>query len=213
MRIVLLRHGQTAGNVLKRYIGRTDEPLSAEGIEAARAVGAVNKVARVYVSPLLRARQTAAIAFPCAQQVVVNELREMDFGDFDNFNYQELSGNPDYQAWVDANCETPCPNGESKDGFARRTANALRALMKDAFDQGVKELVIVAHGGTVMAAMDAFTCGKGSYYSWHVGNCEGYSARVEPTLLGGFEFEECKKITVQDRWGYGPSDRGNRPAD
>ena len=44
MRIVLLRHGQTPGNVLKRYIGRTDEPLSEAGERAARAVGAVQGV-------------------------------------------------------------------------------------------------------------------------------------------------------------------------
>ena len=202
MRIVLLSHGQTPGNVLKRYIGRTDEPLSEAGERAARAVGAVQGVKRVYVSPMMRARQSAAIAFPQAEQVVVDDLREMDFGDFENLNYQELSGNPNYQAWVDANCETPCPHGESKDGFGRRTANALRELLKQAYEAGESQLVVVAHGGTIMAAMDAFTCGKGSYYSWHVGNCEGYSATVELTLLGGFEFEDCRKITTKDCWGF-----------
>ena len=206
MRIVLLRHGQTPGNVLKRYIGRTDEPLSEAGERAARAVGAVQGVKRVYVSPMMRARQTAAIAFPQAEQVVVDDLREMDFGDFENLNYQELSGNPNYQAWVDANCETPCPHGESKDGFGRRTANALRELLKQAYEAGESQLVVVAHGGTIMAAMDAFTCGKGSYYSWHVGNCEGYSATVELTLLGGFEFEDCRKITTKDCWGFSNED-------
>ena len=206
MRIVLLRHGQTPGNVQKRYIGRTDEPLSEAGEDEARAIGAVEGVARVYVSPLLRARQTAAIAFPKAQQIVVDDLREMDFGDFENLNYQELSDNPDYQAWVDANCETPCPHGESKQGFGRRTANALRTLLKQAFEAGESQLVVVAHGGTIMAAMDAFTCGKGSYYSWHVNNCEGYCATVEPTLLGGFEFEDCCKITAKDKWGFGNED-------
>ena len=206
MRIVLLRHGQTPGNVLKRYIGRTDEPLSEAGERAARAVGAVQGVKRVYVSPMMRARQTAAIAFPQAEQVVVDDLREMDFGDFENLNYQELSGNPNYQAWVDANCETPCPHGESKNGFGRRTANALRELLKQAYEAGESQLVVVAHGGTIMAAMDAFTCGKGSYYSWHVGNCEGYSATVELTLLGGFEFEDCRKITTKDCWGFSNED-------
>ena len=206
MRIVLLRHGQTPGNVLKRYIGRTDEPLSEAGERAARAVGAAQGVKRVYVSPMMRARQTAAIAFPQAEQVVVDDLREMDFGDFENLNYQELSGNPNYQAWVDANCETPCPHGESKDGFGRRTANALRELLKQAYEAGESQLVVVAHGGTIMAAMDAFTCGKGSYYSWHVGNCEGYSATVELTLLGGFEFEDCRKITTKDCWGFSNED-------
>ncbi len=208
MQIVLLRHGQTPGNREKRYIGRTDEPLSEAGIAAARAVGSLGAavVPRVYVSPLLRARQTASIAFPQAEQVLVDGLREMDFGVFENHSYQELSQHSDYQAWVNACCETPCPQGESKDEFTRRVAHAVRTLLKQAFAAGDEQLVIVAHGGTVMAAMDSFTCAKGSYYSWHVENCEGYRARVEQTLLGSFEFEDCQKITTKDVWGFAPQD-------
>ena len=33
MKIVLIRHGATAGNIEKRYIGITDEDLCASGIE------------------------------------------------------------------------------------------------------------------------------------------------------------------------------------
>ena len=208
MRLIMLRHGKTPGNLQKRYIGRTDEPLCAEGEQQARAVGAVQSVPLVYVSPLLRARQTAEIAFPDARQIVVPDLREMDFGDFDNLNFQELSDNPDYRAWVEGNCEARCPHGESKDDFSRRTANAIRALLRHAFDQGDDQVIVVAHGGTIMAAMDSFTCGKGSYYSWHVENCEGYSVHVEPTLLGGFEFEDCQKITTADRWWFAHEDIG-----
>ena len=202
MRLIMLRHGKTAGNLQKRYIGRTDEPLCAEGEAQARSVGAVPGVDLVYVSPLLRARQTAKIAFPCARQIVVSDLREMDFGAFENLNYQQLANNVAYRAWVEGNCEARCPQGESKDDFTRRTANALRDLLHKAALCGETRVIIVAHGGTVMAAMDSFTCGKGSYYSWHVDNCEGYSVYAEPTLLGGFEFEDYRKITVADTWGF-----------
>jgi alpha-ribazole phosphatase len=34
MKIVLIRHGATAGNIKKRYIGITDEDLCASGIES-----------------------------------------------------------------------------------------------------------------------------------------------------------------------------------
>lgn len=206
MKVVLLRHGQTPGNVEKRYIGRTDEPLSEQGRAQAQNIGEVNAVARVYVSPLMRARQTAAIAFPSAEQVVIDDFREMDFGDFENLNYQDLADNDAYRAWVEGNCEARCPHGESKDEFTRRTACALRTLFSLAFERGDEVLVVVAHGGTVMAAMDSFTCGKGSYYHWHVDNCEGYCATVAQTLLGGFEFEDCIKITKDDRWGFARED-------
>ena len=44
MQIVLIRHGQTPGNALRRYIGRTDEPLSAEGVRALEAFGTLPDV-------------------------------------------------------------------------------------------------------------------------------------------------------------------------
>ena len=39
MKIFLLRHGQTIGNRVGRYNGRTDEPLSEEGFRQAENVG------------------------------------------------------------------------------------------------------------------------------------------------------------------------------
>lgn len=202
MQLIMLRHGKTEGNKHKRYIGSTDEPLCAEGRQQVRAVGHVRAVGLVYVSPLVRAQETARLAFPCAQQVIVPDFREMDFGDFENHNYQELAEKSAYRAWVEGNCEARCPHGESKDEFSRRSVNALRILLRESFEKGVKQVIVVAHGGTIMAVMDAFTCGKGSYYSWHVDNCEGYSALVVPTALGGFELSDYCKITTHDRWGF-----------
>ena len=83
MELVLLRHGSTSGNAEHRYVGRTDEPLSQAGAREARESGGREDVGCVYVSPLQRARQTAAICFPRARQMVVDGLREMDFGDFE----------------------------------------------------------------------------------------------------------------------------------
>ena len=37
MKINLIRHGQTAGNLESRYIGTTDEPLCSAGMEALRS--------------------------------------------------------------------------------------------------------------------------------------------------------------------------------
>ena len=38
MRVVLIRHSKTAGNLKGRYIGTTDEPLCEEGREALQAI-------------------------------------------------------------------------------------------------------------------------------------------------------------------------------
>lgn len=43
MRILLLRHGETAGNLEKRYVGRTDEGLTEAAIQALRQTSAKRK--------------------------------------------------------------------------------------------------------------------------------------------------------------------------
>ena len=92
MTIYLLRHGETIYNAEKRYQGQRDIPLSTKG-RAVLCPGG-HPPARVYVSPMTRARQTAAVLFPQAQQIIVPGLREMDFGTFEGRNYVEMENDP-----------------------------------------------------------------------------------------------------------------------
>ena len=127
MKIVLIRHGATAGNIKKRYIGITDEDLCASGIESIHnniKAGYYQEVQAVYVSPMKRCRQTAKLIYPEYKQHIVPDFRECDFGIFENKNYKELSGNGDYQAWIDSNGTLPFPNGESMDAFKSRCLEA-----------------------------------------------------------------------------------------
>ena len=62
MTVYLIRHGQTQGNLERRYIGSTDQPLCPQGREALEG-REMPSVDGLYVSPLLRCRQTAAILF------------------------------------------------------------------------------------------------------------------------------------------------------
>lgn len=126
--LILIRHGKTAGNLLGRYIGsRTDEPLCDEGREGL-AGKQLPEVERLYVSPMKRCVETAEILWPGfdrKKMQKVTDLRECDFGDFENKNYKELSGNGDYQAWIDSNGTLPFPNGESMDAFKSRCLEGL----------------------------------------------------------------------------------------
>ena len=60
-RILLLRHGRTVLQEEGRYVGRTDDPLSAAGVEELLPAGRVPSV--VYVSNKQRTAQTAEIVF------------------------------------------------------------------------------------------------------------------------------------------------------
>lgn len=175
MRVTFLRHGATAGNEARRYVGkRTDEPLCDTGVEQCMHAGTWPDVTKVYTSPMFRARQTAALCFPNAYIVPVPGLEEFDFGDFEGRSADEMGHDVAYRAWVDGNCEGQCPGGESLAEFVARTKEALNALLCGAHSRGEDQVVIVAHGGTIMAALDGF-------YDKHVGNCEGYvvDARFE----------------------------------
>jgi len=174
MELTLLRHGRTAANRDNRYNGRTDEPLCEEGLREARAAKANTDVAFVYVSPLKRARQTAEICFPNAEQIVVNGLREMDFGDFEGKTAGEMENDPAYRAWVDGGCVEACPNGESIPSFAKRAMAAFDWTVRDAAARGQSRVGVTAHGGVIMAVMYGFSHSDVSYFDWYVENCGGY---------------------------------------
>ena len=149
-----------------------DIPLSAEGLSQLRRADIDPKV--VYITPLQRTAQTARVLFPEAELVVVKDLQEMCFGSFEGKNYVEMEHDADYQAWVQANCESKCPDGERKDDFSNRICGAFSALVDKALADGEELLVILAHGGTQMAAMERYALPRRGYYAWGGPNAGGY---------------------------------------
>lgn len=195
--LILIRHGKTAGNLLGRYIGsRTDEPLCDEGREGL-AGKKLPEVERLYVSPMKRCVETAEILWPGfdrKKMQKVTDLRECDFGDFENKNYKELSGNEDYQAWIDSNGTLPFPNGESMDAFKSRCLEAFARIVEEVSGAeqewiasgktGIFRAGIVVHGGTIMAILEQYGYPKAAYFDYQVKNGCGYRLTpVEGTRL------------------------------
>ena len=172
MLIYLLRHGLTAYNAEKRYQGQRDIPLCPAG--RARLRQADLRPETVYITPLCRTRQTAEVLFPGARLVEVKDLQEMCFGSFEGRNFIEMEHDPDYQAWVQANCESSCPDGERKEDFSNRICAAFSKLVDEALAEGKDRLVILAHGGTQMAAMERYALPRRDYYAWCGPNAGGY---------------------------------------
>ena len=172
MWIYLLRHGRTEYNAQKRYQGQRDIPLSAAGRAMLRKADIEPKT--VYITPLCRPRQTAEVLFPSAKLVVVDGLKEMCFGSFEGRNFIEMEKDPEYQAWVQANCESSCPDGERKQDFSDRICRTFSALVDKALAEGKDRLVILAHGGTQMAAMERYAVPHRDYYAWCAPNAGGF---------------------------------------
>lgn len=176
MKLHLIRHGMTAGNLGKRYIGRTDEPLCPEGISALKAVS-YPAPGILICSPMERCIQTAGLIFPRTEPLIYPGLRECDFGDFEGKNYRELTGDPDYQRWIDSGGTLPFPGGEAPGEFRERCcAEFLRAAAENA---SADALTFVVHGGTIMAVLERFTLPARGYYDWRCENGCGYSAEFD----------------------------------
>ena len=172
MLIYLLRHGLTEYNAEKRYQGQRDIPLSAAGRAVLCRADIFPKT--VYITPLCRTRQTAEVLFPGAKLIEIDGLKEMCFGSFEGRNYIEMEHDPDYLAWVAANCESPCPDGETKAAFCDRICAAFSALVDKSLADGEEMLVILAHGGTQMAAMERYALPHKDYYEWCAPNAGGF---------------------------------------
>ena len=124
----------------------------------------------LFVSPLLRARQTAEIVFPQMPYALVEGLRETDFGRFEGKNADELSSDSAYQAWVDAMCLTPIPGGEAVADFKKRCCKAFAETIA-AVPDGMCAAFVV-HGGVIMAVLEFFAYPKRDFYAYHIGNGE-----------------------------------------
>lgn len=165
MRVWLLRHGETDYNAQQKYLGRTDLSLSERGRRALTRAEFSPEV--VYVSPLRRTAETAELLFPGARQMAVPGLQEMDFGLFEGKSWREMEHLPAYRAWVDGGCLDAPPGGESRAQFCDRICAAVQALLDGVTAAGAERLVIVAHGGTQMAALERFALPRRDYYSWN----------------------------------------------
>lgn len=176
--VYLIRHGETRGNREKRYIGsRTDEPLSEEGLH--KLTGWTGHDLKVYVSPMIRCLQTAQALFGDKKAIIKDNLKEIDFGDFEGGNYKELSDNPDYQRWIDSGGEMPFPKGESRENFINRSFDAFLEIVKQ---EASDRIGIVCHGGNIMAVMSRLT-GLG-YYDFQVECAGGYRLELNVKETG-----------------------------
>lgn len=176
MNWVLIRHGKTQGNIEHRYIGRrTDEPLCGQGVRELQEK-AFPAVERVYVSPMRRCIETAALIYPGVPVQIVEDFCECDFGEFENKNYAELNGRVDYQKWIDSGGEMPFPGGESRAQFTQRSLCAFEKLHPTE-----ENCAIVAHGGTIMAIMEKYARPARGYYDYQVKNAQGYLLHEDGT--------------------------------
>lgn len=200
LNILLLRHGQTAGNALHKYLGSTDEGLNQEGI-AALTAKAYPAVQRVYCSPMLRCRQTAKLLFPGQQLHLELLLRECNFGSFEYCTAEELANQPLYQQWVDSGGLAPFPQGEQVDAFKARCCLGFSNIIQQAQNEQLEQIAIVAHGGTLMSIMEHWALPRQDFYDWHTANGCGYQLQLGQKDRGQIALLHWQPIDGEQQWG------------
>ncbi len=146
---VLLRHGETALSVERRFAGRGDIPLTETGLAQAAAaatwLAARGGIDVIVTSPLQRARQTAqAVATATGAPLEVeDDLAETDFGKWEGMTFAEVQARwpEELSGWL-ASTDVAPPGGESFAAVTRRVVAALNRLL--AAHEG-KTLVLVSH--------------------------------------------------------------------
>jgi probable phosphoglycerate mutase len=131
--IYLARHGETAWSLTGQHTGLTDLPLTERGEGNASRLQQRLKgltFAKVFTSPLQRARRTCELAGFGTVAEVDRDLLEWNYGEYEGRRTAEIRAErPDWQLFRDG-----CPGGESPAQVAARADRAvsrLRAVQGD----------------------------------------------------------------------------------
>ncbi|HEV8402459.1 MAG TPA: histidine phosphatase family protein [Candidatus Limnocylindrales bacterium] len=154
--IVLVRHASTDLSG-KRYSGRGDPPLSADGRREAEVLARQLETrlpagVRIVTSPSRRAHDTATIlATRLAPAVIDVDERwlETDVGEVEGLTFDEVAARYPELAdrLVAGDAEIDWPGGETGSALAERVAGAWAALLTDAVPT-----IVVSHAGTLRIA-------------------------------------------------------------
>jgi len=154
---ILIRHGQTEGNVSGIVQGQSDSPLTGEGISSTRKkAGKLKDLTfhAVFCSDLPRTVHTLEILgdslLTLPDPAFRRDIREIDFGDLTGLKRTEImprvlkhKANPDLNY----------PNGESGAQFNNRVRNFFLELLETHFG---KQVLVISHYGVLETAVRQF---------------------------------------------------------
>jgi alpha-ribazole phosphatase len=181
--LLMLRHGRIDAQHVGQLIGATDVALDPAGLVRVQAVAQrlLPRAPEVcYCSPLVRCRQTAAVVAPCLPVCVDADLREIDFGRWEQHTFAEAAAaDPSLvDRWAAFDPHFAFPGGESVGSFLRR----IRAAADRLIHLPAHTVLLVTHGGVVRAMLcHLLGLDPRHYLAFHV----GYAALAVVDLIDG----------------------------
>ena len=159
MKIILVRHVETYGNVERRLHGHTDSPYTPRGermkiqlIDELVDMHQKSPITHVYTSPTLRAFKIAeAFSSTVGLQVQTQKvLREYHFGIFDGLSEAEARqiDEPLWESWMHDPNNVTLPEGDNYMEYHKRQAGFLKELHRNHAGQKAR-ILIVSHAGAI----------------------------------------------------------------
>ena len=183
--IHLIRHGAIDETLSGKYIGTTDPPLSDKGKLALKKLAFTHAYPQppvVFSSPLRRCTQTCAVLFPERKPLVIANLSECNFGEWEGKTAEELKDSEDFQKWLAGDNSVKPPRGESNADFVRRVCKIFESIVEGQMKTGSTECAVVTHGGVIMTLLAVYGLPQAKPFEWAMENGCGYSVRVTPML-------------------------------
>ncbi|MBI2756477.1 MAG: histidine phosphatase family protein [Chloroflexi bacterium] len=176
--LLLVRHAETVDNAGLRLSGWTDAAISDHGLKQVAAVAEhFNRehghVSALYSSPLQRARITAEAIGDLTGHtpILLDDLREMYFGDLDGKSFEELREAYQDILQADEDIEQEdfvWPNGESRSGFSERVERVIDAIARRHPGEAIG---VITHGGIIAVFMTLLYHESGALWrKWTVPN-------------------------------------------
>jgi 2,3-bisphosphoglycerate-dependent phosphoglycerate mutase len=162
-KILLIRHGETAWNAVRRLQGHIDIALNDEGMRQAQALAravAEEPLAAIVSSDLQRAVQTAHAVSACHSLPVLQDpqLRERAYGVFEGMLYADIERSYPLQftAWQSRDADAVMPHGERMaESFRQFYQRCIAAIGEWGARYPGQSIAIVAHGGVLECAYRA----------------------------------------------------------
>lgn len=183
--IHFIRHGEIAETKGGAYIGVTDVSLSQKGREELKEFDKKYRYPYapvLFSSPLKRCLETCEIIYPDSKPIIVDDLKEIDFGLWEGKTADDLKTDETFNKWLSGDNSVKPPEGESSADFTRRVCLMFQKIVDGLVSTGNTEAVIVTHGGVIMTLMAVYGLPQAKPFEWAVDSGCGYSIRVTPML-------------------------------
>ena len=150
MKIFLIRHGETTGDIEDRYGGFYDDHLTERGRaqlkETAQKLDGIQADV-IFSSSLIRAKESAEILNEVLHTEIVlsDGLKERNYGVLGGLTKSEAKERFPEATELHKDYSNTDPEGESWEEFTQRVLSAFASIVS----QPLQTVVIVGHGGSI----------------------------------------------------------------